>query len=248
MDPASAQALRQDGGDARPTVGDEALLRLLEGYRFRICEDAESVTRALAVRRRVYVDGAGYPIPVPDAYDVRSWFLLAEDMSTGEAVGSMRLTPRLGGRLELERSFVLPATLRTPKSVELNRFAILPGYRRGKTFLPVVSLGLFKLVYAFLFSLDSSYMVIASRPERVWTYDWMRFERTGQVAPYGQLDGTLHELLWYDFQRAPTILEGHPFRAFFIELDYPEIILPARRPALGVGVDMINSGRDREVA
>ena len=227
---------------------DEVLPRLLKGYRFRVCEDAETAARALDVRRRVYVDGAGYPIPVPDPYDVRSWFLLAEDAGTGEAVGSMRLTPRLAGRLELEKYFPLPAALRSPKSVELNRFAILPGHRKSKTFLPVVSLGLFKLVHSFLANLDSAYMVIASKPERIWTYEWMRFQRTGQVARYGQLEGVEHELLWYDFERAPTILEGHPFRAFFINLNYSEVLLPERLPALGLGVDLAGPGALREVA
>ena len=226
---------------------DDGLLQLLEGYRFRVCEDAETAARALGVRRRVYVDGAGYAIPVPDGYDVRSWFLLAEDAHTGEAAGSMRLTPRLAGRLELEKYFTLPATLRSPKSVELNRFAILPGHRKGKTFLPVVSLGLFKLVHSFLASLESAYMIIASKPERVWTYEWMSFERTGQLAPYGQLGGVEHELLWYDFQRAPAILEGHPFRAFFVDLDYREVLLPERFPPLGLGVDLAAAGL-REVA
>ena len=160
----------------------------------------------------------------------------------------MRLTPRLAGRLELEKYFTLPAPLRSPKSIELNRFAILPGHRKGKTFLPVVSLGLFKLVHTFLASLEAAYMVIASKPERVWTYEWMRFERTGQSARYGQLDGAEHELLWYDFERAPVILEGHPFRAFFIDLDYREVLLPDRLPALGLGVDLAGAGRLRQVA
>ncbi len=221
----------------------ESLPRLLEGYRFRMCEDADLAARALAVRRQVYVDGAGYTVPVPDRYDARSWLLVAEEAGTGEVVGSMRLTPRSGGPLEVEEHFTLPARLRVAASVELNRFAILPAHRKGKTFLPVVSLGLFKLVHTFLHHLDASYMIIASKPERVWTYEWMRFEPTGQRARYGTLDGADHELLWYDFRHAPEILDGHPFRSFFVELDYREVLLPARLPALGLGVE-----RMREVA
>src|SRR5437867_5446081 len=125
-----AESTHAPTGESRPQ-GDDVLPRLLEGYRFRICEDAAAAARALDVRRRVYVDGAGYRIPVPDAYDARSWFLLAEDVHTGQVVGSMRLTPRLFGPLELEEYFTLPAALRGPGSFELNRFAILPGYRKG---------------------------------------------------------------------------------------------------------------------
>src|SRR5262245_61828803 len=237
--------------DTTPTArpeGDDVLPRLLDGYRFRVCENAAMAARALEVRHRVYVEGAGYDLPIPDEHDARSWLLLAEDVRSGQAVGSMRLTPRLFGPLELERYFTLPRALCAPGSFELNRFAILPGYRRGKTFLPVVSLGLFKLVHSFLRYLQACHMVIATRPERVWTYEWMRFSPTGQRARYGQLAGVEHELLTYDFQNAPTILEGHPFRNFFVELDYREVVLPAHLPPVGLGVDAAAVGALREVA
>ena len=227
--------------------GDD-LSRLLEGYRFRVCEHAGAAAAALDIRRQVYIDGAGYDVPVPDSYDARSWFLLAEEASTGAPVGSMRLTPRLAGPLEVERYFTLPQPLRVPQAVELNRFAILPAHRKGKTFLPVVSLGLFKLVHSFLSSLGSEYMIIASKPERVWTYEWMRFQSAGQRAPYGQLDGAEHELLWYDFQNAPEILEGHPFRGFFVEAHYREVVLPRRVPPLGLGVGVATGLDLRAVA
>ena len=213
----------------------DGLPRLLEGYRFRVCETARDVRRALEVRRRVYVEAAGYKLPVPDAYDARSWFLIAEEIRTGEAVGSMRLTPRSGGPLELEEYFGLSKALRVSTAVELNRFAILPGHRKGKTFLPVVSLGLFKLVHTFLESIAAEFMIIASKPERVWTYEWMRFQPTGQRARYGLLEGAEHALLWYDFTRAREILEGHPFQGFFTDFDYPEVVRPAVCPALGLG-------------
>src|SRR5262249_41440850 len=145
-DPTSALAHTHADGERLP--------RLLEGYRFRVCENASDVRRALDVRRRVYVDAAGYQVPVPDDYDARSWFLIAEETRTGEAVGSMPLPPRSAGPLELEEYFTLAKTLRAPTAVELNRFAILPGHRKGKTFLPVVSLGLFKMVHTFLESID----------------------------------------------------------------------------------------------
>ena len=157
---------------------------ILAGYRFSVCETPEAASEALAVRRQVYVDGVGYDVPVPDFYDSRSWLLQAEDVATGKIVGTMRLTPRFAGPFELEEYFTISKKFRSPRSVELNRFAILPEYRKGKTFIPVVSLGLFKVVCDFLCRIDAQWMVIASKPGRVWTYEWLGFERTGMVEPY----------------------------------------------------------------
>src|SRR5262245_38289915 len=93
---------------------DDSLGQLLRGYRFSVCQSPAAASRALAVRQAVYVDGSGYALPVPDPYDARSWFLLAEDLESGLAVGSMRLTPRFAGPLEAEESFTLPPLLRVP--------------------------------------------------------------------------------------------------------------------------------------
>jgi hypothetical protein len=150
----------------------------------------------------------------------------------------MRLTPRFAGPFELEEYFTLPKGLRSPRSVELNRFAILPEYRKSKTFLPVVSLGLFKLALRLLEGMNAHHMVIASKPERIWTYEWMGFRRTGHTAKYGALDAIDHELLSLDVRKVGERLAGHPFEAFFTQLDYREVVLPKRLPALGVGVDL----------
>jgi len=215
--------------DRQPDV----LPGLLRGYRFSVSESPAAAGRALEVRRQVY-GNIGYDVRIPDRYDDRSWTLVAEDTATGQAVGTMRVTPRFAGPLEAEEYFDLPRRFRTGLAFELNRFAILPAYRKGSTFLPVVSLGLFKLVHDLLDALDARYMVIASKPERVWTYQWMRFRSTGLTASYGRLGGAMHELLTYDMRRAPEILEGHPFREFFVSARYDEVELPRRLPALGI--------------
>ncbi len=213
---------------------DESLLRsMLAGYRFSICENAADAADAIAVRRRVYVESSGYAVAVPDEYDDRSWLLLARDSSTGEAVGSIRITPR-HGPLEAEEYFTLPARLATPGAAEISRLAILPAHRKSRTFLPIVSLGLFKLVMRFLERVDADYMVICSKPERIWTFEWMRFARTGLTARYTKLANAEHDLLWYDFKHKEQILEGHPFRRFFLDIEYEEVILPTRIPPLGI--------------
>src|SRR5204863_2360181 len=103
-----------------------------------------------------------------------------------------RITPR-EGLLEAEEYFTLPLRLRTPRAAEISRLAILPAHRKSRTFLPIVSLGLFKLTMRFLERVDAEYMVICSRPERIWTFEWMRFSRTGLSASYTKLAGAPHE-------------------------------------------------------
>jgi hypothetical protein len=206
---------------------------LLRGYRFSVCETREAAARAIEVRRQVYVNGSGYQIPVPDDYDARSWFLLAEDMEKGLAVGSMRITPRLGNGFEAEEYMDLPPALRSSRALEINRFAILPEYRKGKTFLPTVSLGLFKLVVDFGRRLNADSLVICSKAERIWTYEWLNFRRTGIVADYGKLGNAPHELLVNDFPRHREQFRGHPFEEFMVCEGLPEVV-PRRIPSLGL--------------
>ena len=222
----------------KPTAtdtSDELLVHILEGYRFQVCQDPWQAARALEVRRQVYLEDSGYEVPIPDEYDRRSWLITADDMSTGQIVGSIRVTPRFGGTLEAEEYFTLPAHLRTPKAYEISRFAILPGYRKGKTFLPVVSLGLFKTVQTLLERVGAHYMVICAKPERVWTFEWMRFQHTGLTACYEKLNNAEHALLAYDFVRQNEILAGHPFEAFWVDYEHPQVTIPRRIPALGLG-------------
>jgi N-acyl-L-homoserine lactone synthetase len=214
---------------------DELLLHILEGFRFQVCKDPWQAAKALEVRRQVYREDSGYDVPIPDEYDRRSWLITAEEVSTGRIVGSIRVTPRFAGPLEAEEYFRLPAHLRTPKAFEVSRFAILPGYRKGKTFLPVVSLGLFKAVQTLLERMGASYMVICAKPERVWTFEWIRFEHTGLTARYEKLNGAEHALLAYDFTQEQQTMSDHPLRAFWLDIVYPQVHIPKRLPALGLG-------------
>ena len=227
--------MQSNGEHARsnPGTGESVVAHLFKGYRFTVCQTAARAAQALELRRRVYAE-SGYRVPTPDEYDGRSWLLLAEDMVAGKPVGSLRMTPRFAGPLEAEEYFTLPRRLASPKSIELTRFAILPEYRKGKTFLPIVSLGLFKLVWNIMRSTNSAYMVVSSKPERIWTYQWLRFRRTGLTAQYGKLANAEHELLWQDFRHEATHLDDHPFCEFFQDIEYPEVIMPRTLPAFGV--------------
>jgi hypothetical protein len=214
---------------------DELLVHILEGFRFQVCQTPWQAARALEVRRQVYREDSGYEIDIPDEYDRRSWLITAEEISTGKIVGSIRVTPRFAGPLEAEEYFTLPARLRTPRACEISRFAILPAYRKGKTFLPVVSLGLFKAVQTLLERINAHYMVICAKPERVWTFEWIRFEHTGLTARYAKLNNAEHALLAYDFKREKATMSDHPLRAYWLDIDYPEVNVPRRVPPLGLG-------------
>src|SRR5262249_16469833 len=87
---------------------DDFIAGLLHGFRFRGCQTREDWEAAIAVRRSVYRASCGYEVPVPDDYDRRSWLFIAEDATTGKAVGTMRVTPRWAGSLEAEEYFTLP--------------------------------------------------------------------------------------------------------------------------------------------
>jgi N-acyl amino acid synthase FeeM len=211
---------------------------LLEGYRFRVCDGPEAFRAALDVRSRVYNESCGYDIPVPDDYDQRSWLLLAEHAATGEPVGTMRITPRSVGRLEAEEYFWLPPRLRTVGSVEVNRFAILPEHRRGGKLMPAVSFGLFKLMIQFVMNrLGADYVVVCSKEERIWTYEWLRFQRSGIVARYAKLGNTEHELLTMDLRRRLNEHRDHRLWEFLFESEHPEISVPDIVPDLGPDCD-----------
>ncbi len=220
--------------DARTQGRDSGLAGLLCGYRFWICEDPASFSAALAVRRDVYVGDFGYDVPVPDEYDARSWLLVAESAADGQIAGTMRITPRAFGPLEAEEYFRLPAALASGRCIEISRFAIRRSHRKTHTFLPIVSLGLFKLCYEFALALGAECQVVCSKPERMWSYLSMGFRSTGITARYEKLNGVEHELLWHDFRQAGTILQGNPFRELFCALQFEEVALPAAPPPVGL--------------
>ena len=218
--------------------GDGPLADLLEDYEFEVCSDSAAFEAALAVRRRVYNDACGYDVPVPDAYDRRSWLLLARHAASGEAAGTMRITPRSAGRLEAEEYFWLPPKLRRNRSVEVNRFAILPEHRRAGQLMPAVSFGLFKLMINFVMDrLRAEYVVVCSKEERIWTYEWLRFQRSGIVARYVKLGNAEHELLTMDLRRRLAEHRDHRLWEFLFESEHREIVIPGAVPGLGPDCD-----------
>jgi hypothetical protein len=207
---------------------------LLDGFHFRVCRTTEEADRAVEVRRRVYREGAGYTVAVPDELDGRSWLLMAEDTQTGATVGTVRLTPRSAGPLEAEEYIDLPGWLAMPRAIEITRLAILPEYRKTNMLVPAVSFGLFRLTYEFATLLGAEFEVVCSKPERIMSYALMGFQPTGLTASYTKLNGARHELLWHDFRRAATLVENELFRRLYLGAGFPQVATPDVVPALGL--------------
>src|SRR2546426_3673550 len=216
---------------------------LLHGHRFRVCEEPADVVRAIDVRRQVYRGVCGYDVPVPDEYDERSWVLLAEHVRSGRAVGSMRVTPRSVGPLEAEEYFRLPALLTAPGIVEVTRFAILREPWHSSRFLPVVALGLYKLVCHFTRQLGASHVVICSKPERSFAYQRLGFTSTGLTARYTKLANAEHQLLTCDVRGDMEHHRAHRYWEFVFETDHPEVAVPRCIPPLGIGFAEISRGK-----
>lgn len=190
---------------------DSYLSSLLKGYRFRVAETAEEFAAALELRREVYCGEFGYDVPVPDAYDHRSYLLIAECEETGEIVGTMRVTPRELGPIEAEEFFELPESIDTPRAIEISRFAIKRSHRKTRTFLPTVACGLYKLLYEFSMFLGTDCQIVCTKEEKLASYLSMGFSSTGIKKSYAALNGTEHELLHHDFNRLEVILKDNPF-------------------------------------
>ncbi len=212
------------------TFTDNGFAGLLKDYRFRIADTAEEFAAALELRREVYCGDFGYDIPVPDEYDHRSWLLVAESVESGEIVGTMRITPREYGTVEAEEYFRLPTHLASRRVIEISRFAIKRSHRKTSTFLPVISLGLFKLCYEFSLFIGADYQIVCSKAEKMWTYLSMGFRSTGITKKYEKLNGAEHELLFHEFRRAVVTLEGNPFHELFCEASFDEVSVPTTTP------------------
>jgi hypothetical protein len=89
--------------------------------------------------------------------------------------------------------------------------------------------------------------VICARPERVWTFEWLHFERSGLMAPYGKLGNVPHELLWFDFEHVVEIFAGHPFEELLIHMRCPELVLPAGNPPFGLAIHDERGDRPRRL-
>src|SRR5262249_28739054 len=118
---------------------------------------------------------------------------------------------------------------RHPRTVEVTRFAILPHHRRSGSMMPAVSFGLFKLLINFLEQIGAERAVVCSKPERVWTYEWLSFERTGLSTPYAKLANAEHHLLTADLHEMRGRTD-HELWHFIFGMRPAEVVLPEVTP------------------
>jgi hypothetical protein len=153
----------------------------------------------------------------------------------------MRVTPRAAGRLEAEEYFSLPPRLRSPRTVEANRFAILPAHVKIERFPAAVSLGLFKLMVKFVTErLGALHVVLCAREERIWAFEWLHFQRSGMVARYAKLGNVDYELLIMDVADRLAGEEDQALTEFLFDSEHPEIKMPPVAPALSPTVENVS--------
>ena len=223
------QSARELPATSETKSDDFGLAALLKGFRFRVAQTAEEFAQALQLRREVYRGDFGYDVPVPDRYDHRSYLLIAECEETGEIVGTMRVTPRALGPVEAEEYFRLPKSIDSRRAIEISRFAIKRSHRKTRTFLPVVSVGLFKLVHEVSRLLGADYQIVCTKSERLFSYLTMGFTPTGLKKRYAKLNHVEHELLFHEFRRIPETMADNPF-GVMCATELPEVVAPTAMP------------------
>src|SRR5437867_1897795 len=85
--------------------------------------------------------------------------------------------------------------------------------------------------------LGAAHIVMCAREERIWTFEWLRFQRTGIVARYAILGNVEHELLTMDLGNRLHDRGDLGLAEFLFDTEHPEIKLPAIQPGLGPTVE-----------
>ena len=56
-----------------------------------------------------------------------------------------------------------------------------------------------------------------------------------RTARYAKLNDAEHALLAHDFKNEQDTMSDHPLRAYWLDIVYPQVIVPKRLPPLGLG-------------
>src|SRR5436190_170764 len=73
--------------------------------------------------------------------------------------------------------------------------------------------------------IGARHAVVCSKEERIWTYEWLCFRRTGLVTSYAKLANAAHELLTVELQELRQRRE-HPLWEFVFTSRPAEMVLP----------------------
>jgi hypothetical protein len=210
----------------------------VQPLRFNICVvRSEADLRAVC---KVRATSYGHHLPqlrgVLEEPDELDWHpdtavLLARDKTTGEAVGTVRLSTNARRPLQIERSAPLPAPLEQQLLAEVTRLSVLPTHDD-----PRVKLALMKATYLYAMAHQVQWMVIGARSDglvrqyrRLGFTDLLGEGRRIALAHAGNLQ---HRVLGFDVTAAERNWHAaqHPFYDFMVRTHHPDIQLFA--PAL----------------
>ena len=201
-------------------------------YRCSVCTNDAAVFRAFEIHRLSRGD-AGYPVPVADEYDGRSWFVQAQDLDSRDTFASLRLTPRSAGPLEAERYFPFPSSVQSLAEISVVAFA-----RCGQTNAAAqsaVRLGVVGVAFAFLQAACVEFVATCCPLEDARAYERLGLTRTRLVAECPRQPGALQVLLHADLRCGGRQLPAGPLRDLLASLPPTERIAPEDLPPLGLG-------------
>jgi hypothetical protein len=206
--------------------------------RFNICvvrseADLRAVCKVRATSYGHHLPQLRGALEEPDELDWHpdTAVLLARDKTTGEAVGTARLSTNAHGPLQIERSAPLPALLERHLLAEVTRLSVLPNYDD-----PRVKLALMKATYLYAMAHQVQWMVIGARSDglvrqyrRLGFTDLLGEGRSVALAHAGNLQ---HRVLGLDVTAAERNWHAaqHPFYDFMVRTHHSDIQLFA--PAL----------------
>ena len=201
-------------------------------YRCSVCTNDAAVFRAFEIHRLSRGD-AGYPVPVADEYDGRSWFVQAQDLDSGDSFASLRITPRGAGDLEAEQYFEFPRRLESLAEVGVGAFA--RGIQIELVNHAAVRLGLVAVALRFLQEAGMEFVATCCPLEHLHTYERLGFTRTRWMAECPRQLGARRVLVHADLRWGGRQLPAGRLRDLLTSLPPAERIAPEALPPLGLG-------------
>jgi hypothetical protein len=209
-------------------------------FSLRVARSEADLRAACRVRCAAYgrhLPNLRTPFSEPDDLD---WspdtaVFVAFDKSSGEAVGTARLSTNARQPLQIERSTELPDALDGRVLAEVTRLSVLPGHGD-----PRVKLALMKATYMYCLARQVHWMVIGARSEAlIRQYHRLGFTDMlpeGQMVSLSYAGGLPHRVLGFDVTAAERNWHAarHPFYDFMVGTYHPDIELfsqPLARPA-----------------
>lgn len=189
--------------------------------------------RAEAYGRRMPAFGQSLRQPEASDRGAGTAILMAQDKSTGQVVGTMRIHSNLHETLPIEGVFRFPKSMRGQLLVELCRFSIQPGYNNT-----AVRLALFKAMYLYCYAHQVQHIWVAARRPLDRIYKSLGFKPPGADelwVPLSYADDIAHSILSFDVLAAERLWFDmrHPLYEFMVRTYHPDIQVFSGGPPWG---------------